>query len=59
MVNYLCLDCNDQFKVSQRKSINIDGCRCGNCGGRLCRIGIDLAKGNDFSSINGNVIENK
>ena len=57
---YECLKCGHK----KLGGLRIDGTRCEKCNGAIvpitkCEFGVDLAKGNDFTFINGEVIENK
>jgi uncharacterized protein with PIN domain len=57
---YECLECG----YKKLGGLRFDGTRCERCNGAIVpireyAIGIDLAGGNDFTVINGEVIENK
>ncbi len=60
---YECFDCK-QKEIVKSNDPRVDGRSCKHCGGHIIPIrhaivGVDLGKGNDFSVIDGKVIENK
>lgn len=60
---YECLECSEK-EIVKSYDPRKDGRVCKQCGGHLSpmgyvTIGIDLAKGNDYTFVNGEVVENK